>query len=325
MLVVALCVAGFDAAPALARRHPAPSPTPATPVPTPEPTPTPLSEPLRLDRLHGRLQAIANDAPGKLGISIVDPFRGTRFSVRGDQTFPLASVAEVAIGVAAYRMADQHKFDLNDRVIVTAADLRRGHSPIAEAHPRGNATYTYWQLLRGMLVENDTTATDYLLHVVGGPSAVQQLMDRLHVSGFAIRKSEADLYADARAQRTFARGGDNGGTPDAVASLLEAVMTQRASLLDSTNEMLQNLGAVTTGSARLRAGIPANVAFAHESGASGTIDGVADATNDAGIITFPDGRRVIVVAFLSASHADEATRDATLATVARAIYDAYVP
>jgi beta-lactamase class A len=326
VLFVALCVAGFDAPPALARRHhPAPSPTPAPPVPTPLPTPTPLSETLRLVRLHERLQAIAADAPGKLGIAIVDPFRDTRFSVNGGRMYPLASVFKLAVAVAAFRLADERKLDLDDRVLVTAADLRRGYSPIADAHPRGNVTYTYWQLVRAMLVDSDNTACDYLLHVVGDPPAVQRLLDSLKLHDFAIRKTEADMQADVRAHRTFARGGDNGGTPEAVAALLAAIAAQRVALLDSTNELFVDLAAARTGDGRLRAGIPPDVELAHKTGTSDTIGGVTDATNDAGIITLPDGRHIIVVALLSASRADEATRDATIAAVARAVYDAYGP
>jgi beta-lactamase class A len=75
----------------------------------------------------------------------------------------------------------------------------------------------------------------------------------------------------------------------------------------------------------LRAGLPPNVPLAHKTGTGNTFGGVADATNDAGVITFPDGRRIVVVAFLYASRADDATRDATLAAVAHAVYDAYAP
>ncbi len=325
VLFVALCVAGFDTPPALARRHPAPSPTPATPAPTPVPTPTPLPETLRLARLHERLQAIAAEAPGKLGIAIVDPYRDTRFSVNGGRMYPLASVFKLAVAVAAFRLADDRKIDLDERVLVTAADLRRSYSPIADAHPRGNVTYAYWQLVRAMLVDSDNTACDYLLHAVGDTAAVQRMLDRLQLHGFAIRKSEADMQADARAHRTFARGGDNGGSPEAVAALLAAIAAQRVVLLDSTNELLVDLAATKTGEGRLRAGIPPDVELAHKTGTSDTVGGVTDATNDAGIITLPDGRHIIVVALLGASRADAATRDATIAEVARAVYDAYGP
>jgi beta-lactamase class A len=322
--LVALCVAGFGASPASARRRPAPSPTPS-PAPTPAPTATPLSEAERLQRCHTKLYELAATAPGTLGVAIVDPLRGTRFSINGDRRFPLASVFKLAVAVAAYRLADERKLDLTTRVELGRADYRSGYSPIADAHPSGRVTYTYWELVRAMLVDSDNTACDVVLHAIGGPHAVQKILDALPVHGFSIRKSEADMVADSRANRSFERGGDNGATPLAVASLLDAIASQRAVGLDATNEILQDLSDAQTGSGRLRAGLPPNVPLAHKTGTGNTFGGVADATNDAGVITFPDGRRIVVVALLHASRADDDTRDATIAAVARAVYDAYAP
>jgi beta-lactamase class A len=71
--------------------------------------------------------------------------------------------------------------------------------------------------------------------------------------------------------------------------------------------------------------LPAQLALAHKTGTSDTFDGRTGATNDAGIVTLPDGRVIVVVAFLQDSPANDAERDATLANVARAVADAYVP
>ena len=214
--------------------------------------------------------------------------------------FSLASVFKLAVAVTAYRLADQHKLDLDERVSVTAADLRHGASPIAEAHPRGNVSLTMWELVRAMLVDSDNTACDIVLRAIGGPGVVQAMMTRLGYAGFAIRKTEADMYADARAGRTFEHGGENGGTPNAVADLLTAIASQRAAGLDATNELLLDLSDVRTGADRFRAGFPPNVRLAHKTGSGDTTGGLAEATNDAAIVTLPDGRRIVLVALLAA-------------------------
>jgi beta-lactamase class A len=51
------------------------------------------------------------------------------------------------------------------------------------------------------------------------------------------------------------------------------------------------------------------------------VDGVTAATNDIGLITLPDGRRVAVAVFVSGSPADDVTRERVIADVARAAYD----
>ena len=111
------------------------------------------------------------------------------------------------------------------------------------------------------------------------------------------------MYADARAGRTFARDGENGGTPNAVADLLTAIASQRAAGLDSTNELLLDLSDVRTGADRFRAGFPPNIRLAHKTGSGDTErGGVTEATNDAGIVTLPDGRRIVLAWHCSRPH-----------------------
>jgi beta-lactamase class A len=59
----------------------------------------------------------------------------------------------------------------------------------------------------------------------------------------------------------------------------------------------------------------------HQTGSSGTRDGVAFATNDVGLIALPDGRRLAIAVSVTDSKADEATRDAVIAQIAQAACD----
>jgi hypothetical protein len=55
-------------------------------------------------------------------------------------------------------------------------------------------------------------------------------------------------------------------------------------------------------------------------GTSGETDGVRAATNDNAIVVLPDGRHLIVSAFLKRASGSDAQRNAVLADVARAAY-----
>ena len=225
------------ASPVAARRRAAPTPAPAvSAIPTPTPTATPLSETARLAHLQADLDTIARTARGRLGIAVVDIATGKRVSVRGDESFPLASVVKLAIATVAFRMSDQRKLDLDERITVTRGDLRAS-SVIAQDHPHG-ASLVVWELIRAMLVTSDNTASDVILRRVGGPSNVNAILRRLGVANLIVRKSEAELAADQRAKRTFARGGENAGTPNAIATLLVGISTQRFTLVDATNVVL---------------------------------------------------------------------------------------
>lgn len=286
--------------PALARRRPTPQPTP-TAVPTPVATPAP-SRAARIAAMHDALAAIARMAPGRLGIAVRDLATGERFAIRGDEAFPIGAIARLATAIVAYRLADQRTFALDDRAIDPRGDDRRRDAGV---------TATYWQLLRATIVASDEAASDLVLRAVGGPRAVDGMFARLHLTGLDVGASQND--------------GGSVATPSAVAELFEGLATQRFTLLDSTTELLADLSAVALAPARLRAGLPANVRLAHLPGTSATSGGATEATNDAGIVTLPDGRRIVIVACLAQSHASDAERDATLARVARAVADAYAP
>jgi hypothetical protein len=62
------------------------------------------------------------------------------------------------------------------------------------------------------------------------------------------------------------------------------------------------------------------VATAVRPGTSGETEGIRAATNDCAVITLPDGRHLVVSAFLKRAGGTDASRNATLAEVARAAY-----
>ena len=74
-------------------------------------------------------------------------------------------------------------------------------------------------------------------------------------------------------------------------------------------------------SGRLRAGLPPGTPLAHKSGSSGTHGGLTAATNDIGIITLPDGRRLAIAVFVTDSRADDDTRETVIARIARVVYN----
>ena len=272
-------------------------------------SPTPVSDPARIDQLRTRVADLAHATPGRLGLAIVDLFDETHVSVRGAENVPLANVGKLAIAFAAYRQVDQKRLQLEERVVVRRSDLRGAPSAIAALHPRGDASYTYWELVRAMLVSGDNTATALVLQRVGGPAAVQGVLDRLGLRGITLSNDPE------------ARGST--GTPDTVAALLAGIVEHRLLFLDSASEFFDALSHAETEPQRLRAGLSPSIKLASISGSSAAAGSSMAATNDAGIATFAYGRRVVVVVFLTASNATADERDAAIANVGRAVDAAF--
>lgn len=76
----------------------------------------------------------------------------------------------------------------------------------------------------------------------------------------------------------------------------------------------------TTGPGRLRAGLPPGTVLAHKTGSSGTHGGITAATNDIGLVTLPDGRKLAIAVFVTDSRADEDTREGVIARIAQITY-----
>jgi beta-lactamase class A len=74
---------------------------------------------------------------------------------------------------------------------------------------------------------------------------------------------------------------------------------------------------------RLKGMLPAGTPVAHKTGTGGTRDGVTSATNDVGIITLPNGKHIAIAVFVGDSRADEETREAVIARMAKAAWDTW--
>jgi beta-lactamase class A len=72
---------------------------------------------------------------------------------------------------------------------------------------------------------------------------------------------------------------------------------------------------------RIKGLLPADAPVAHKTGSSGVEWGVIPATNDVGLITLPDGRRLALAVFVTEAHADQDACEHVIAAIAKAVYD----
>jgi beta-lactamase class A len=67
--------------------------------------------------------------------------------------------------------------------------------------------------------------------------------------------------------------------------------------------------------------LPAETKLAHKTGTARTYNGLTRATNDAGIITLPDGSHLAITVFISDSYDSQTKREMTIARTAKEAYD----
>jgi beta-lactamase class A len=268
--------------------------------------------------LHEQLQAIAADSHGKLYVacSLANTVLNCDLEPHGHP--PMQSVFKFPLALTALHLVDQKKLSLDQPVRFLKSDLFVPHaySPLQDKYPEANVDIPLRELLRLAVTLSDNAAADIIVRLVGGPQVVDDYLHSLGISGFHMEDDEHGLHRDASAQYR------NWFEPAAAVQLLRQV-NDNSPLSPALNQvLLQWLEDTQTGANRIKGQLPPGTVVFHKTGSSGTDKGLTPATNDIGLITLPDGRRLAIAVFLTDSTGDDAARDAIIARVAKAAYDA---
>lgn len=272
-----------------------------------------------LDTLRTHFTRAAAPAEGRVGAAVALLGTDETVALKRDERFPMQSVFKLPLAMTVLNAVDRGALRLDQAVRVTQADFvsDRQHSPIRDRNPDG-VTLSVADLLRAAASGSDGTAADVLLGLVGGPDAVTAFMRELGVDGVTVAVTEKEMGRDPEAQyRSWA-------TPEGAISVLRALDEGHGLSPESREHLLRLLIETRTGPNRIKGRLPEGTLVAHKTGSSRTVDGQTAATNNIGLITLPDGRRIAVAVFVSDSPADGATREKVIADVARAAYDFWV-
>ena len=271
-----------------------------------------------LSPLQQKIRALAARAKGRVGVACSLPGAALSCDVNPNETPPMQSVFKLPLALAVLHRIETGSLSLEELMHFGPDDriLPATHSPLQDQYPEANVEVSIGVLLRLAVAQSDNVAADLLLRVIGGPQAVNDYLTRIGISGFHLQDSEHALHRDVRAQYR------NWFTPAGAVELLRRI-NDRPPLSAVHNEALMAWLRDSV-KPRLSADLPAGTPLAHKAGTSGVDAGIAHATNDIGLITLPGGKVLAIAVFITDSRADEDTRDALIAQIARAIYDASV-
>ncbi|MEJ7624882.1 MAG: class A beta-lactamase [Pyrinomonadaceae bacterium] len=302
------------------------------PTPPSEPDASPLA---KLEYKHDaelekRIAVIVETARGKVGVAAVVIETGEAAFLNAAERFPMQSVYKLPIAMAVMDKVRLGDLELDEIVAVPPEDFVRAgmRSPLRDANPMGGV-FTIRELIRLSIVESDGTASDVLLRVVGGAHEVQHFLSQIGITNLRVVNSEKEIGRDWNTQY------QNWVTPTAAAELLRWLGT--AAKIEGVSGVTQEpadgedsrgLDVLVTflidsvpGKMRLKNQIPKGARVAHKTGTSGTENGFTAATNDIGIIDLPSGRHLAIAVFVSDSPADEKTREAIIANIAKTVWD----
>lgn len=268
------------------------------------------------DDLRNQIEQIALAAQGRVGVTATVLETGETVALNGDRQFPMQSVYKFPIAMAVLAQVDRETLKLDQTIGVEISDFVSDlqHSPIRDEHPQG-VELSLAELLKYMVSESDGTACDVLLRLIGGPEVVTQHLRSLGINDIVVANTEKEIGQDRAVQyRNYA-------TPDATVALLRLLQEGQGLSESSRGLLLQLMTETPTGLKRLKGLLPTGTVVAHKTGSSRTVDGVTAATNDVGLVTLPNGQQLAIAVFVSDARADDATREAVIAQIARAAWD----
>jgi beta-lactamase class A len=265
--------------------------------------------------LHERLADLAQQAHGKVYVSCSLPGVSLDCNLNPHGHPPMQSTFKFPLALAVLHQVELGKLQLDQPIRFLKSDRYPTYSPLQDQFPNADVDIPLRQLIKLTATESDNIASNLLLRAIGGPAVLQQYLDSLGLSAIHQQDSEYTLYGDQKLQyRDYAE-------PAAMVALLRLFADH--SPLNPEHTALLNgwMLEATSGPNRIKGLLPAGTPVAHKTGSSGVEWGMIPATNDVGLITLPDGRRLALAVFVTGAHADQDTCDHVIATIAQAIYN----
>jgi beta-lactamase class A len=245
------------------------------------------------------LFALERTSGGRLGVYALDTGTGRSLSHRANERFLMCSTFKLLLAAAVLARVGMGQESLDRRVPYTAADLLP-YAPVARAH-LVDGGLSVGMLCQAAVEVSDNTAANLLLAAIGGPAAYTGFVRTLGDGVTRLDRTEVALNDPSGVFDTT--------TPHATAGSIHAVLLGPA-LTPPVRALLESwMTACTTGTNRLRAGLPAGWRAGDKTGTGDT------QTNDLAFIRPPRTAPLIVTAYYEGGTPDMAGRETVLRQV----------
>ncbi|MBI5531325.1 MAG: class A beta-lactamase [Deltaproteobacteria bacterium] len=296
-------------------------------------------------RFKERLEGLVQSTGGELGFAMRVIEGGKLVSIRGMESFPMASVYKFPIALAMLAEVERGKADLA-RFVSFGRDLSCG-GPMMETLRGDPVSSTLGDLIDWMVVTSDNTACNVVLRELGGPAAATANLKRLGIQGIRVDRNELDLARDElriahpervpdnasaeqlgevenamtpedwrRSGDAFAKDPRDTATPEAMLELLVLFHEGKALGPGMTAWLRKRMEKAKP--IRIGLGVPEGTQVLHKTGTGPQL------FNDVGIVTLPDGRHLAMVIFIRRAHnATMESASRVIGAVARAAWEEY--
>ena len=297
---------------------------------------------MKIDNIRAIAEKYRDSVTGRLGVGFTDLQTCESFSLMGDDEFPSASTFKVYILAELFRQAQEGKFKMSDRHVLTDEVKSVGSGVLYNL--QAGLTPTLQDYATLMMIISDNTATDFLYDFVGAENIKNNVLVPLGLSNtkcdYTCKKLIA-LYFQADPSddpETFDQEKSYRNTPDYLCQtpendstspndmmkILKLVYEKKLFTPWVCDEMLNIMKQCQTNT-RIPKFLPGNIEVAHK---TGTMDRVA---NDVGIVYTPKGDYILTLFYNGNTASEEEYNknvhgimsDSLLAEISRDIFEEY--
>lgn len=297
--------------------------------------------------IEGRFAEIEAGSGGRLGAAIVTP-KARHYSRRSER-FSLQSVMKMVVAMAALDQVDKGKLKRGQKFTFHRSDLSLGYQPLADIlGKKSSMTVTLEQCIELTVTQSCSASGDFLIRKLGSIGVLNAFLKKHKITGMTVDRQERDLQTNLigltwkpefvdpakldKAESALNQAQKNAAykkyqadprdttTPEAMAKLLERLLTGKLLSKRSTSYLMGVMERTETGQDRLKAGVKKGWILGHKTGTGSTSAGVAAATNDVGYVRNAKGDWIIIVALVGDSTQNPERRAESIRKVAETAF-----
>ncbi len=236
----------------------------------------------------GEMAAIQARVGGRVGAYMLDTQSQLELAFNARERFAMCSTFKWLLAAAILLRVETGALSLEDKLPVRAEDMVP-YAPITSAH-LAEGSMSVRDLCAAAVMVSDNSAANILLKPLGGPAALTQLVRGVGDRATRLDRTEVELNTNLPGDPRDTT------TPRAMAHSMEKILLGDVLAPQSRLQLIAWLRQSTTGTRRLRAGLPADWSAGDKTG-----NGANGAANDL-LIAWPPGRSAVIAAvYLSES------------------------
>lgn len=270
----------------------------------------------RAEGLQEAIAARAKTFKATVGVAVLRDDK-TIVLLNNNEHYPLMSVFKFHVAVAVLNKMAERQVSLQDSLAIRPEEIRADtYSPLREKVPRGKQfKLPFYTLLYYSIALSDNNACDILIRYVGGIANIRKFMWKLGLKGFQLTETEASMHSD------LSNCYKNWSTPLAMMQCLKRVYEGTVLRGEYKQFLFDTMLNTTTGTDKIKAGLPVGTPFAHKTGSSDRLpSGVMIGDNDVGIVFLPGGKHYYIVIFLKNSEISLVENRHFMADISRIVY-----